>query len=115
MKNLILALVLLFSVTAFSQEQKVDYKKTADNLVQATYYFADNNTVVEKEGFFNEEGKLHGTWVTYDLLGKKTAIANYNNGVKEGIWMYFKADKINVVTYKSNKITNFEEKVLAVN
>jgi len=115
MKNLILIVVLLFSVTAFSQEQKVDYKKTADNLVQATYYFSDNNAVVEKEGFFNEDGKLHGTWVTYDVQGNKTAIANYKNGVKEGVWMYFKGDKINVVTYKSNKITNVEEKALAVN
>jgi len=115
MKNLILAIVLLISVTTYSQEQKVDYKKTTDNLVQATYYFADNNTVVEKEGFFNKDGKLHGTWVSYDLQGNKTAIANYNNGVKEGVWMYFKGDKINVVTYKSNKITNVEEKALAVN
>lgn len=115
MKNLIIAVVLLLSVTVFSQEQKVDYKKTDNNLVQATYYFADNNTIVEREGFFNEDGKLHGVWVSYDLDGNKTIVANYNNGVKVGVWMYFKGDKVNVVTYNNNKITNVEEKALAVN
>jgi antitoxin component YwqK of YwqJK toxin-antitoxin module len=115
MKNLMIAVVLLFSVATFSQEQKVDYKKLDNNLVQATYYFADNNTIVEKEGIFNEAGKLHGTWISYNTEGNKTAIANYNNGVKEGVWMYFKGDKVNVVTYSNNKITNVEERALAVN
>ena len=115
MKNLILAVVLMFSVTAFSQEQKVDYKKLDNNLVQATYYFADNNDIIQREGFFNADGKLEGTWISYDIEGNKITIANYNNGVKEGVWMYFKEDKINVVTYDNNKITNVEEKALAVN
>jgi len=115
MKNFILVVILLFCITAFSQEQKVDYKKIDNNLVQVTYYFTDNNTIVEREGFFNEDGKLHGTWISYNVEGNKTAIANYNNGVKEGVWMYFKGDKVNVVTYSNNKITNVEERALAVN
>ncbi len=115
MKNLIIAFVLLFSVTAFSQEQKIDYKKIDNDIVQATYYFADNSTIVEREGFFNKEGKLHGTWVSYDEQGNKTTIANYENGKKEGVWTYFKNDKINVVTYKKNKIVAVETKDLIVN
>lgn len=115
MKNLIIAFVLLFSVTAFSQEQKIDYKKIDNDLVQATYYFTDNSTVVEREGFFNKEGKLHGTWVSYDEQGDKTIIANYENGKKEGVWTYFKEDKVNVVTYKQNKIVAVETKDLIVN
>lgn len=106
---------MLFCVTAFSQEQKVDYKKIEDNMVKATYYFADNSNVIEREGFFNSEGKLHGTWISYDLQGNKTAIANYKNGVKDGVWTYFKKDKISLVTYKENKITNVEEKAVAFN
>ena len=104
-------------ITTTACEVMIDYifKKLDNNLVQATYYFADNNTVVEKEGFFNENGKLHGTWISYNAEGNKTAIANYNNGVKEGVWMYFKGDKVNVVTYSNNKITNVEERALAVN
>ena len=115
MKKLILAVVLMFSITAFAQEQKVTYKKLDDNLTQVTYYFADNSDIIQREGFFNADGKLQGTWISYDVNGNKIAIANYNNGVKEGVWMYFKEDKVNVVTYNNNKITNVEEKALVVN
>ncbi|MFD1292818.1 hypothetical protein ACFQ5N_03125 [Lutibacter holmesii] len=115
MKKLMFAMVLLFSVTVFSQEQKVDYKKIDNEVVQATYYFADNNTVVEKVGFFNKEGKLHGTWISYNEAGKETTIANYNNGKKEGDWTYFKEDKVSVVTYKDNKIVNVDTKAVVVN
>lgn len=110
-----IAIVLLFSVTAFSQEQKVDYKNIDNEIVQATYYFADNNTVVEKVGFFNKEGKLHGTWISYDEQGNETTIANYNNGNKDGAWTYFKKDKVNIVTYKNNKIVNVDTKAVVVN
>jgi len=115
MKNLMIAIVLLFSVTAFSQEQKIDYKKIDNEIVQATYYFADNSTVVEREGFFNKDGKLQGTWISYNEAGEKTVIANYDNGVKDGEWTYFKADKINVVTYDQNKIVSVNTKDLIVN
>ena len=116
MKNLIIAAVLLFSLTAYSQEQKVDYKKVDNNTVQATYYFANNSTIVERVGFFNEEGKLHGTWISYDVQGNETTIANYNNGKKDGAWTYFKKDKVSIVTYKDNKIVNVDTKdALVVN
>jgi len=115
MKNLIIAISLLFCITAYSQEQKVDYKKVDNDMVQATYYFADNNSIVEREGFFNKEGKLHGTWISYDEQGNKTTIANYNNGVKEGVWIYFKKDKESYVTYKENKIVDVETKDVIIN
>ncbi|NQV78839.1 MAG: hypothetical protein HQ490_10885 [Lutibacter sp.] len=115
MKTFVNIIIMLFCITAFSQEQKVDYKKVDNDLVQATYYFADNNTIVERAGFFNKEGKLHNTWISYDLEGNKTVIANYNNGKKDGVWTYFKNDKMSIVTYKENKITNVEEKALVVN
>mgnify|MGYP000893294605 FL=1 len=115
MKKLILAVVLMFSITAFAQEQKVTYKILDDNLTQVTYYFADNSDIIQREGFFNADGKLQGTWISYDVNGNKIAIANYNNGVKEGVWMYFKEDKVNVVTYDNNKITNVEKRALVVN
>ncbi|HCE56045.1 MAG TPA: membrane-binding protein [Lutibacter sp.] len=115
MKTLINIVVMLFCITAFSQEQKVTYQKMVNDLVKATYYFADNSDVVEREGYFNKEGKLHDTWISYDLQGNKTAIATYNNGVKEGVWTYIKTDKITVVTYNKNKIIHIEEKALVVN
>ncbi|SNR53014.1 toxin-antitoxin system YwqK family antitoxin [Lutibacter flavus] len=115
MKSLINIIILLFCVTAFSQEQKVEYKKVDNNLIKATYYFADNNFIIEKEGYFNKEEKLHGMWVSYNIEGNKTSIANYNNGKKDGVWTFFKEDKISVITYKDNKITNVEEKAIVIN
>lgn len=115
MKNIILSLILLFCVTANAQNPKVEYKKVGNDLVKATYYFADNNTVIEREGFFNKNEKLQGMWVSYDLQGNKTSIAYYNDGKKDGIWTYFKNDKISIVTYNNNKIINVEEKPIAIN
>ena len=115
MKALVNIMIFLFCVAGFSQEQRVEYKKTDNNMVKATYYFADNSDIIQREGFFNSEGKLHGTWISYDVAGNKTAIANYNNGVKEGVWTYYKNDKVSFVTYKNNKIINVEEKAIALN
>jgi len=115
MKTLFKLVVFFFCVTAFSQEQKVEYKKINKDLIKATYYFADNSNIVEREGYFNKEGKLQDTWISYDLEGNKTAVANYNNGKKDGIWFYFKEDKLNIVTYKDNKLVNVEEKTLVLN
>lgn len=106
---------MLFCITAFSQEQKIDYKKIDNDIVQATYYFADNSSAVEREGFFNKDGKLHGVWVSYDEQGNKTTIANYKNGSKDGVWTYFKKDKISIVTYKENRIVNVESKDVLMN
>ena len=114
MKAILNLVIMLFCVVAFGQEQKVEYKKLSNDLVKVTYYYADNSNLIEREGFFND-GKLHGTWVSYDVEGNTTTIANYSNGKKDGVWTYFKKDKVNVVTYKLNKIVNVEEKTLAVN
>lgn len=115
MKRIITLVALLMTVATFAQEQKIDYKKTDDGLVMATYFFADNDEIVERVGYFNKKGELHGTWISYDKEGNKTAIANYVNGKKDGLWTYFKSDKINIVTYKQNKIVDVEEKLIVTN
>ncbi|SFS40214.1 toxin-antitoxin system YwqK family antitoxin [Lutibacter maritimus] len=115
MKTVVNIILMLFCVAAFSQEQKVEFKKVDNDLIKATYYFADNNTVIEREGFFNKNEKLQGMWVSYDVQGNKIAIAYYNNGKKDGVWSYFKDGKVNLVTYDNNKIINVEEKIVAVN
>ena len=115
MKSILKVVILLFCVTAFAQEQKVDYKKINDNLIKVTYYFADNNEAIEREGFFDANGKVHGTWISYDIAGNKTSVAQYLNGKKDGVWTYFKEDKINLVTYNENKIIKVEEKALVIN
>ena len=115
MKTVVNIILMLFCVTAFSQEQKVEFKKVDNDLIKATYYFADNSSVIEREGFFNKNEKLQGMWVSYDEQGNKIAIAYYNNGKKDGVWSYFKDGKVNLVTYNNNKIINVEEKIVAIN
>ena len=115
MKTVVNIILMLFCVAAFSQEQKVEFKKVDNDLIKATYYFADNSSVIEREGFFNKNEKLQGMWVSYDVQGNKIAIAYYNNGKKDGVWSYFKDGKVNLVTYDNNKIINVEEKIVAVN
>jgi antitoxin component YwqK of YwqJK toxin-antitoxin module len=115
MKVILNIVVVLFCLTSFGQEQKVTYEKKGNDLVKATYYYADNSTAIQKEGFFNKEGELHGTWTNYNAEGNKTVIATYNNGVKEGVWTFIKNNKVNLVTYNKNKIIKVEEKALVVN
>ena len=115
MKTWISMVILLLGLTAFSQEQRVDFEKLNNDFIKATYYFANNDSMIEREGFFNKEGKLDSTWVSYDMEGNKTIIAIYKNGKKDGVWTYFKKDKLSLVTYKDNEITNVEVKTLVVN
>lgn len=115
MKAIVKLVILLFCVTAFSQEQHIEYKKVNNNLIKATYYFADNSNAVQSEGFFTNKNQLQGMWVSYDREGNKTIIAYYDKGKKVGVWTYFKNDKINFVTYKDNKLVGVEEKTLVVN
>ncbi len=114
MKALVKLVILLFCVTAFSQGQRIEYKKINNNLVKATYYYADNSDAIQSEGFFNDKNQLQGMWVNYNLEGKKTIIAYYDKGKKVGVWTYFKENKISFVTYKNNKLVGVEEKDLAV-
>lgn len=115
MKTLVKLIILLAVITGYSQNPKVDYKKLDNDLVQATYYFTDNDSQIEKVGFFNKEGKIHGIWTSYDKDGHEKVIAQYNNGIKEGLWTYYTEDKIKLVTYKKNKVVQFEEKQLIQN
>lgn len=116
MRTLITLMAFLIGTITFAQEAKVDYKKIDNDLVKATYYFSDNNQVIEKIGHFNAKGKLHGTWVIYDIDGNKKVEANYTDGKKDGVWIYYKdSGNLNVVTYKENKLISQEIRSLAVN
>lgn len=116
MKTLVSFVALLLCTVTFAQQTKVEYKKMDGNTVKATYYFTDNSQTVQKVGYFNAQGKLHGTWIIYNKLGDKKVEANYRNGKKDGIWIFYKTpEKIKIVTYKDNKIIAHEERDFAVN
>jgi len=103
MKNLILILAVLFMyLPSFAQENdSVKYEKKGD-LTEATYFYADGT--VQQQGTFNENGKLHGVWTSFDVNGNKLSVGNYDNGKKVGKWFFWTKDFLREVDYSDSKI-----------
>jgi antitoxin component YwqK of YwqJK toxin-antitoxin module len=104
MKKYILILIVLFVGTSvFAQEKnRVKHKEIGD-MVDTTYYSADGS--IQQQGTFNKKGKLHGTWISYDIKGNKTAIGNYENGKKAGKWTFLINGEVQEVDYVDSKVT----------
>ncbi len=109
MKNLILIIVFLASTVIFAQniEPKLEI---VGQQVKATYYFENGN--IQQEGSF-KEGKLDGKWISYDVAGKITAIAEYTNGEKTGKWLTYNNLSVNEVLYANNNVVS--SKILTAN
>jgi len=103
MKNVILAIVFLFSGIVMSQENKPTFEKQND-AIKGTYYHT--NGKISQEGFYNKEGKLHGEWKAYNVEGKKIALGQYENGLKVGKWFFWKEKELSEVNYTNNAITS---------
>src|SRR5690606_24452584 len=103
MRKLVLVLVFVFAsnmVIAQEANRKELVKK--GNLVEAVVYH--ENDIVAQQGFYNLEGKLQGTWTSYDTNGNKTAVAQYRNGKKTGTWYFYTGDELQEVSYQNNQI-----------
>ncbi|TSE06585.1 MULTISPECIES: toxin-antitoxin system YwqK family antitoxin [Aquimarina] len=103
MRNLVIAIALMFSATIFAQEVKPTFEKQGD-LIKGTFFYQDGS--VRQQGFYNKEGKLHGEWKSYDATGKKIAMGQYSQGVKTGKWFFWSADKLSEVNYSDNQIAD---------
>lgn len=79
--------------------------KVVGDLVKSTYFH--DNKKISQEGFY-KNGKVHGKWTSYNELGKVTAIAYYNEGVKTGNWMFLNKNELIKVEYSMNKIVRVE-------
>jgi antitoxin component YwqK of YwqJK toxin-antitoxin module len=97
-----LVFFIFFVYLGFAQEIKPNLEKQGD-LIKATYYF-DNGKVKEVGFFLNN--KLHGEWITFNEEGKKTAVANYENGKKTGKWYVLANGTVKELIYDSNKLVN---------
>lgn len=107
MKKIVMFLVFLVSVVSFAQEQTITKFEKVGNEIEVTYYH--ENGVVMQHGFFNENGKLQGTWTSYNLEGDKLAIGNYDNGQKVGKWFFWSDDTLKEVDFIESKIANVNE------
>jgi len=117
MKKYILLLAVLFvSSMVFAQNKntkdKVKYEQKND-LIEATYFYADGN--IHQIGTFNEEGKLHGTWVSFDQEGNKQAEGNYKNGKKTGKWTFWANNTVNEVSYTDSRINSVTDTGNSIN
>ncbi|CAM3362398.1 toxin-antitoxin system YwqK family antitoxin [Aequorivita lipolytica] len=103
MKNIltILALVLLTSVSVAQEVNKSTYLIDGD-IIEATLYH--NNGMIAQTGYYTQDNKLTGEWVSYDLNGNKTAVAQYNNGEKVGTWVFYDGDIKREVSYYDSRI-----------
>ncbi len=105
MKKLAVLMIMMCTVTAFAQAPKPIFEKEG-KLIRATY-FHDNGEIAQQGTYY--KGELHGEWVSFDLEGKKTAIANYENGKKVGKWFFWNDEKLTEVDYTDNRIANVVE------
>jgi len=103
MKKIVFLLAFVFTTTLlFAQEAVKKELVKKGNLIEAVLYH-DNN-VIAQQGAYTLEGKLQGTWTSYDANGNKTAVANYNKGGKVGTWYFYEGDVLHEVNYDNNKI-----------
>jgi antitoxin component YwqK of YwqJK toxin-antitoxin module len=100
MKKYAIIAVLLVSGLTFAQNSAPKLEDV-NGLVKATYYY--DNGQVEQEGFF-KDGKLEGTWVSYNENGSKKAVAEYTNGEKTGKWFFYNQNTVAEVNYSNGAV-----------
>ncbi|WP_188405340.1 toxin-antitoxin system YwqK family antitoxin [Psychroflexus salis] len=108
MKNVAAFMIFFFmGVILYAQENndKAKFEKKGD-LVEATY-FHENGTI-SQVGFF-KDNKPTGIWKVYDENGNKITQAQYDNGVKNGRWFFWKENKLTEVEYDSNHIVKVND------
>jgi len=106
-KLLLLATLLLFTNTIYSQESELRKIEKKGDLQEVTLYY--ENGAIMQHGFYTEDGKLHASWESYNIDGSRKCIATYNFGVKVGVWTYWNKNKITKVEYDNNKIVSVKE------
>ncbi len=100
---MIFALIGTFALSNAQEKVKNTYVKDG-NLIKATL-FHDNGDV-SQTGYYTKEGKLQGTWISYDVEGKKTAVAQYEKGQKVGKWFFWNDETLKEVDYTNSRITS---------
>ena len=104
MKKLMMIAVILGGFISAQAQEKIE-KDTyilKGDVIEATLYH--DNGVVSQSGTFTKEGKLTGTWTSYNRQGEKTAVGNYENNQKVGKWFFWTAEMLREVDYEDSKI-----------
>lgn len=104
MKKLVFIFALLCVSFSFGQDNKKVKSEKKGDLTEVTYF--NEYGKISQQGTFNEEGKLHGLWTSYDLNENKLSVGNYDNGQKVGKWFFWTKESLKEVDYKNSKITS---------
>ena len=107
MKKLVILVMMLAGVTSFAQSKLGSKIEKANKLYEATYYH--DNGIVSQTGYFNQDGKLQGTWTSFDHKGNKLAEGKYNNGQKVGKWFFWTETSLKEVDYNNSKMVAVNE------
>lgn len=103
MKKLVLVIVVLvFSTQIFAQVESQKVLVRNGDVIEATLFY--ENGVVSQEGQYTLDGKLQGKWISYDVNGNKTAVAEYNKGEKVGTWFFYEGEVLKEVKYADSKV-----------
>ncbi len=104
MKKIATLVLALFVGYTFAQQKKVPKVEKQGDVTLVTYYHENGN--IEQTGQFNDEGKLHGEWTSYDLEGNKVTVGTYDSGKKVGKWFFWEGDTLKEVDYIDSKIVS---------
>ncbi|MFL9838407.1 membrane-binding protein [Flavobacterium sp. ST-75] len=107
MRKIIIAGMLLSAGLISAQENVKPKYELESQTVKATFYY--DNGQIKKEGSYNKDGKLHGTWVAYNEDGTKQAIGEYTNGKKTGKWFFWTGSILNEVDYTDSRIADIKK------
>lgn len=103
MKKIIILLVTLICAAGlFAQETEKRTLERNGDVIEATLFH--ENGIVSQEGQYTLDGKLQGKWISYDVNGNKTAVAQYNNGQKTGTWYFYEGEVLKEVKYSQNRV-----------
>lgn len=105
MKKIIIAGLLLSAGIVSAQEVKPKYD-IENQMAKATYYYS--NGQVKQEGTY-QDGKLHGSWVSYNEDGTKQSMGKYENGQKTGKWFFWTGSVLNEVDYTNSRIAEVKK------
>lgn len=105
MKKIIVAGLMLTAGVLSAQNIKPTHEIT-DQLVKSTYYY--DNGAVKQSGFY-KDGKLHGSWVSYNQDGTKQSMGEYENGQKTGKWFFWTGTVLNEVDYSNSRIADIKK------
>lgn len=97
--------MLCLATIGYAQEKEPTFIVDGD-LVKATYYYEDGS--VKTQGFFKDK-KITGEWTRFDIDGKKTQLAFYDNGKKVGKWFIWSKDSLKEINYENNSIASVNE------